>query len=112
LKQLLLSLVLLVGVASGSRAQTPVSFGGEPVSLLRFYPNPATTQVSFDFGRSYSQGYTIRIYNFLGRKMYEAVNIGQRTQLNLSDYNRGVYVYQLFDKSGKMVESGKFQVSK
>jgi hypothetical protein len=32
--------------------------------------------------------------------------------INLSDFPRGVYVYQLRDKTGRIVESGKFQVSK
>jgi hypothetical protein len=53
------------------------------------------------------------VFSFLGRKMYETANISQRiTTLSLTDYNRGVYVYQLRDRNGKLVESGKFQVSK
>jgi hypothetical protein len=47
-----------------------------------------------------------------GRKMYELTNIADRTTINLSDFNRGVYIYQLRDKTGRLVESGKFQVSK
>jgi hypothetical protein len=48
----------------------------------------------------------------LGRKMYESQNISEKTTINLGDYNRGVYVYHLRDQSGKLIESGKFQVSK
>jgi hypothetical protein len=44
--------------------------------------------------------------------MYELNNITQRITVNLTDYNRGVYIYQLRDRTGKLVESGKFQVSK
>ena len=44
--------------------------------------------------------------------MYEASNVSQRITLSLIDYNRGVYIYQLRDRSGKLVETGKFQVSK
>jgi hypothetical protein len=79
---------------------------------MRFYPNPATAIVNFDFQKGYDKGYSIHIYNFIGRKMYESANIAQKTTINLSDFTRGVYIYQLFDKTGKMVESGKFQVSK
>lgn len=79
---------------------------------MRFYPNPATTVVNFDFQKNYDKGYSMQIFNFLGRKMYEANNIPQRTTLNLSEFNLGVYIYQLRDKTGKLVESGKFQVSK
>ena len=36
----------------------------------------------------------------------------ERMSVNLSDFSRGIYIYQLRDKSGRMVESGKFQVAK
>ena len=79
---------------------------------MRFYPNPATSFITFDFQKNFEQGYSIQLYSFLGKKQYEATNLGQKTTINISDYNRGVYIYQLFDRSGKLVESGKFQVSK
>lgn len=111
MKRPLLTLLIALSVAGSAGAQARSGLG-DPGTLLRFYPNPATTQVTFDFGRTFDRGYTIQIYNFLGRKMYEGVNVSQRTTLPLTDYNRGVYIYQLWDGKGKMVESGKFQVSK
>jgi len=80
--------------------------------ILRFYPNPATTVVTFDFQKGYDKGYSIQVYNFLGKKMFESNNINARTTVNLSEFTRGVYIYQLRDRSGKIIESGKFQVSK
>jgi hypothetical protein len=44
--------------------------------------------------------------------MYDAPNAAQRTTINLSDFNRGLYMYHLLDATGKVVESGKFQVTK
>ncbi len=80
---------------------------------MRFYPNPATSVITFDLQKAYSQGYSIQIYNaILGRKMYDAANMPERTTINLSDFSRGIYIYQLHDKTGRMVESGKFQVAK
>ncbi|RYY86971.1 MAG: T9SS type A sorting domain-containing protein [Chitinophagaceae bacterium] len=112
MKRIVLFTLLVLSLAAGTSAQTRASYTGDPVSVLRFYPNPATTQVTFDFSRNFDRGYKIEIYNFLGRKVFEAANVGQRTTLNLTDYLRGVYIYRLWDKNGKMVESGKFQVSK
>lgn len=86
---------------------------GAVASIVRFYPNPATTVINFDFQKGYDKGYSIQIYSFMGgRKMYELTNIANRTTINLADFNRGVYIYQLRDKGGRVVESGKFQVSK
>jgi hypothetical protein len=82
-------------------------------SFVRFYPNPATSVITFDFQKEYERGYSIQIFNaILGRKMYELSNMPERMSVDLSNYSRGIYIYQLRDKSGRMVESGKFQVAK
>lgn len=81
-------------------------------TIVRFYPNPATTVINFDFQKTYEKGFSIQLYNFLGRKMYEQTNLADRTAINLFDFTRGVYIYQLRDKTGRIVESGKFQISK
>jgi hypothetical protein len=113
LKKLLLILSLFTLTLVQTEAQTKTAPSvNTPGTILKFYPNPATTVITFDFQKSFEKGYSIQVYNFLGRKMMEQNNIADRTQINLTDYTRGVYVYQLRDKTGKLVESGKFQVSK
>lgn len=82
------------------------------VKLLKFYPNPATTVINFDFQKGYNKTYNLQIYNLLGKKVFEIINVASNNQVNLNDFNRGVYIFQLRDKSGKIIESGKFQVSK
>jgi len=32
--------------------------------------------------------------------------------VNLTDFTRGIYIFQLKDQNGKVIESGKFQVNK
>jgi Secretion system C-terminal sorting domain len=80
--------------------------------IVKFYPNPATSFITFDLQKSTEKGYDIQVYNFLGKVVYEQKNISPRTTINLNDYNRGVYIYQLRERDGKIIESGKFQVSK
>lgn len=82
------------------------------VKIIKFYPNPATTVINFDFQRGHDKSYNFQIYNLLGKKVYEINNVAVNNQVNLSDFNRGVYIFQLRDKTGKIIESGKFQVSK
>jgi hypothetical protein len=81
--------------------------------IVKLYPNPATTYVTFDLQKNYKQGLTLTIYNgVLGKKMYESSNLSSRVTIDLNEFNRGVYIYHLVDATGKIIESGKFQVSR
>lgn len=100
-------------MASYSQAQTgrpaaPVATGDE---IVKTYPNPATSYITFELLKN-EKGLTLQVYSFLGRKMYETPNLQQKVTIDLSEYNRGLYMYQLLDATGKVVKSGKFQVSK
>jgi hypothetical protein len=80
---------------------------------IRFYPNPASSVITFDFQKDYEQGFSIQIFNaIMGRKMYELANMPEKMSINLTDFSRGIYIYQIRDKSGRMLDSGKFQVAK
>ncbi len=109
----LLSIILFVSVQAKSQERTPSFPAQEPVSkIIRFYPNPATSIINFEFQKSTEKDLNFQIFNFLGKKVYEITNLTNKTTVNLSDFYRGVYIFQLRDKSGKIIESGKFQVSK
>jgi hypothetical protein len=106
------SIVVFTVHAEAQTKTSPVSSVNAQTTIMRSYPNPASSVITFDFQKGYDKGFSIQIYNFLGRKMLEQTNLADRTTINLTDFTRGVYVYQLRDKTGKLVESGKFQVSK
>jgi len=108
-KFLLIISFILTTTISAQAQNRPLPDGATPIVL--FFPNPATSVINFDLQRV-NNGLGIQIFNFLGKKMYESNNINQRTSVNLTDFNRGVYIYQIRDRNGKMIESGKFQVSK
>ena len=111
----LVTLMVLL-FSAGARAQSS-RLGAFPdngaTATLRFYPNPATSFITFeDFSKKYDKNYTIQLFNFLGKKVYEFTLADQKNIVNLSDFFRGIYIFQLRDPSGKIVESGKFQVNK
>ena len=108
---LLISIILLTAVTSKGQSSREPSPEQTP-RIMRLYPNPATTFIKAEFQRNFDKGYTLQIINFIGKQVYEAKNVNSTTTLDLSGYNRGVYIYQLKDAAGKVVESGKFQVSK
>jgi hypothetical protein len=82
--------------------------------ITHFYPNPATSYINFTFDKTVDKTYTLQVYNFMGRKMTESrITDPTKLTINLDDnYLRGLYIYQLRDQGGRIVESGKFQVSK
>jgi hypothetical protein len=58
----------------------------------------------------YDKTYSLQIFNFMGKKVAEFSPVGLRINLSLNGFYRGVYIFQLRDKSGKITDSGKFQV--
>ena len=114
LKHNLFILALLMASAFTGHAQSrsAISELAEPKQVV-FYPNPATSFIQFDFSESmYTSGATFRIYNFIGKKVYETNRLSPRMVINLNDFFRGVYIFQLIDRQGKVMESSKFQVQK
>ena len=93
---------------SGSRLS---KYNGS-VATVRFTQSGHFLYTFEDFAKKYDKNYSIEIFNFLGKKIFE-FNLGdQKNIVNLSDFFRGIYIFQLRDASGKILESGKFQVNK
>jgi len=109
-------LILFVGCSFFAGAQTSKP-NDSPSSLLetksvKFYPNPAISVINFEFPKANNKDVTLQIFNFIGKKVFEINNVSQKNVIPLNDFFRGVYIYQVRDKSGKILESGKFQITK
>lgn len=105
------TLLLLVSFAFCASAQQR-TVASEQVKI-KFYPNPASTVINFEFTKSNPEAtYTLQVFNFIGKKVSEIVVSNNKTTVNLDNYFRGVYIFQLRDKTGRIIESGKFQVVK
>lgn len=113
LKQFLPILLLIVFSSFGANGQETRNPGTDAMGkVVKLYPNPATSYIIFDLQKNSQKGLTITVYNFLGKKMYESQNVSEKTTLTLTDFTRGVYIYHLIDQSGKVLDTGKFQVSR
>lgn len=113
MKKIVYILILLIGINFTSFAQTKSPAQGEPIAkLIKPYPIPATTAINFEFLYGYDKSFSLQIYNFMGKKVNEFNKLLPRMTLPLDDFYRGIYVYQLRDKDGKIIDSGKFQVVK
>ncbi len=94
-------------------SNTGSEFGENASKVTRYYPNPATTVINFEFDKTVDKSYTLLICNFLGKRMTELRITESKITVSLDDqYYRGLYIYQLRDQSNRIVESGRFQVVK
>jgi hypothetical protein len=103
--------IVLIAFEAKSQSHPLSSQDGE-ATHVKFYPNPATSAINFDFLKDNEKPYTFQIFNFLGKKVYESSSIDSKKIINLTDFTRGIYIFQLKDQNGKIIESGKFQVNK
>ena len=107
----ILLVVLVVFVSSFAIKNNDLS--NTNAKITRIYPNPATSYIIFEFDKSIDRNYSLQIFTFFGKKMTEIRLSDNKLNIPLDDsYTRGLYIYQLQDLSGKLVESGKFQVNK
>ena len=107
-------LLFTIGISFTSFAQTKPSsdLSSTAAKFIKFYPNPATAAINFDFQRGHDNTYSLIIFNFMGKKVYEVKNTPPTIYVNLDDFYRGIYIFQLRDRNGLILESGKFQVVK
>ncbi|MBV9987508.1 MAG: T9SS type A sorting domain-containing protein [Chitinophagaceae bacterium] len=113
MRKIYLSILLVCTLAISSfiadGSNTPLMEG----KITHFYPNPATSYINFTFDKTVDKSFTLQIYNFIGRKMSDSRVTDEKITITLDDsYIRGLYIYQLRDQTGRIVDSGKFQVSK
>ena len=112
MKRILSIFFLIAGFHFCAHAQVKSSFPEATAKTVKFYPNPAVGFINFEFDRSYDKSFTVYIFNFIGKKIIEFKVTDNKITVPLTEVYRGVYVFQLRDSKGTIVESGKFQVAK
>ncbi|HWR32537.1 MAG TPA: T9SS type A sorting domain-containing protein [Chitinophagaceae bacterium] len=108
----ILSFILLIAIQSQGQSARIIPSIAVNDPIVKTYPNPATSYITFDLQNSLQKGLSIQVYSFLGKKMFESQNLTQKITIDLTEFNRGLYMYHLIDVTGKMIKSGKFQVTK
>ena len=85
---------------------------GDNRLVAKYYPNPARDYITFEFDKKMENNCTLVIYSFTGSKMTETQISNLKVTVNLTDYFRGLYLFQLVSPKRQVLESGKFQVLK
>ncbi len=109
--RLLLTILFLISCQLGFGQVKRVSMS-DHVKRTSIYPNPAKSFVHIQYKQATPPPASLIIYNFLGKKQIETNQPGTHVYLDLSSFNRGVYIFQFRDRNGQVIDSGKFQVEK
>jgi Secretion system C-terminal sorting domain len=108
----LIILLVIFSSVSGFAQTSTGRLTQAPVKMVRFFPNPATSFINFEFNKSTDEYYSFQVFNFLGKKVMDLPQVNNRTRIDLTNYTRGFYIFQMKNRNGKVIESGKFQVEK
>ena len=109
--RILLIILILVSFLSSS-AQVKKNIVGDNVRRTSIYPNPARSFLHIQYQSSITPPSILLIYNFLGKKQFELMNPNSNVYIDLTDFSRGIYIFQFRDKNGRILETGKIQVEK
>jgi hypothetical protein len=111
-KLYIFTFTVLFSLGSFAQSKTTLPSQDGPVKFMRFYPNPAVSVINFEFQKGYDKYYTFQVFNFIGKKVFDLKTVTPKINIPLTDFYRGVYIYQLRDRNGNIIDSGKFQVVK
>jgi hypothetical protein len=107
---ILLSIILLTAIRANCQVGRPVPDPDHKV--IKFYPNPCVSYIIFELAKEDNKTYNLEIYSFIGRKVKDVPDAADKTTVQLSDLPRGIYIFQLKDETGRVTDSGRFQVNK
>lgn len=77
------------------------------------YPNPAITEVRFEFTNLDAGQYSLRIYNILGVEVWKrdyTLNGSKTVKADISDLRKGTYLFNLVDEQGKTLATKRLMV--
>ena len=76
---------------------------------LSVYPNPASDLINFAI--DYNKATAVKMMDITGR-VIETVNFNlNNAQVDVRNYNAGIYMYQVIDNEGNIVKAGKVTVN-
>jgi hypothetical protein len=110
---LLLTCFICLTTFSLKAQNNKLPFNDGSNKIVKLYPNPASSRINFELQHTNNdEVYDLIVFNFLGKRVDQIKNVSSRTTVELDRYYSGIYIFQLRDREGNLIESGKFNVVK
>jgi hypothetical protein len=82
----------------------------EAKAEVSVFPNPASSVVNFNTNSV--EAYKVTVYDITGKAVATDLFEDNKSRLNISSLNSGMYLYTITGKSNQVLNSGKFNVNK
>ncbi|MCC6684009.1 MAG: T9SS type A sorting domain-containing protein [Bacteroidia bacterium] len=86
-----------------------VGIDGALANTTKVYPNPVKDVLNIDV--NYDLPKVLNIFDIAGRKVEEVLFDEKNTSVNVSNYTRGFYFYEIKTSEGEVIKSGKILVN-
>lgn len=83
----------------------------ETQSIISIFPNPSNGDFTIKSSTNNNKTFFI-IYNTLGQNIYSITLNNTHTNINLSNYPSGIYLFRAFTETGNITSEGKFIIQK
>jgi len=70
-------------------------------SNLKIYPNPAKDKITIEFSNFEGFHLNLEIINPFGQLVYASENVGEKQEIDLSEFPQGIYFLRLRNESGQ-----------
>lgn len=100
-----INIIVLFGPGAGTEEHT--------IRLGQAYPNPASSQVHFDFSRNGNSNVNVMVYNLLGQEVKSQIASGNQGRISIAvdDLQPGIY-FCSFRIDNEVVRTEKFIVKR
>lgn len=90
---------------------TPVTGLGElsnSASEVKVFPNPGSLVITIQTDNKQAQG--VIIYEITGKQVEKLPLVDGKLKLDVSEYNKGLFIYSIVDAGNRVIRSGKLAV--
>ena len=74
----ILACILLITTATAQTDRTPAGNAENVVKVVRFYPNPASSFINFEFKETRLADFSFKVFNFIGKKVLEIIQMAAK----------------------------------
>ena len=92
MKKFFYIIIFTLGLQASSNAQVK-HIAAEAVKAVKFYPNPASSFINFEFSDNYNDSYTIVIFNFIGKKVEDLKVTDQKITVSLANFEGSTHPF-------------------